>query len=518
MKLHLEGNINTYYVQTLCMIFFPGSKFSEDVSEDQNDGTDQVNREPELFLRVTEEANGCHAAARLIADGKEACAESQILFRADRTKQRTRKLAVGGAVMKAGEQLLGYRPSWGMMTGVRPAKLAMELLLKGKTEEETVEMLSSEFFALPKKAALATEVAKRERTLLQGHSPLDCSMYVSIPFCPSRCAYCSFVSYTSQKLLSLIPDYLTVLCEDITLLLGKIRSLGLNLKTIYIGGGTPTILTPEQLAQLLSTIEKGCDISALEEYTLESGRPDTITKEKFAVARQYGVGRVSVNPQTLSDEVLHRIGRDHNTEQFFRAFDAAREAGIPCINTDLIAGLPGDTFANFSRSLDKILDLQPENITVHTFCVKKAADILHQDQQVYSLRGGDAGKCVDYSQIRAPMRGYVPYYMYRQKNTVGNFENVGFSLPTYEGRYNVYMMEEFHSIFAAGAGAVTKAVHYTPDGSAPPHIDRFFNHKYPFEYLRDRDTELKQKLDFIDRFYDPCRDPMSGACERDEEE
>ncbi len=493
MRLHLEGNINTYYVQTLCMIFFPGSKFSEGAQADS--------ASPALSLRVVEEEQGCTAYAEMSHQGKTECAKAYFPYRADRTRERTRKLAAGGAVMRAGEALLGYRPSWGMMTGVRPSKLAMELLLRGYDTEKTVQTLEEEFFALPKKAMLATEVAKREQAMLQGHSKKDCSLYVSIPFCPTRCAYCSFVSYTSKRLLSLIPDYLGALCEDITALLHQIDVLGLHLKSIYIGGGTPTILEPDQLRLLLSTIGEHCDVSALEEYTLESGRPDTITKEKFLVAREYGVGRVSVNPQTLSDEVLRRIGRDHTTEQFLRAFSEAREAGIPCINTDLIAGLPGDHFANFSHSLDKILELRPENLTVHTFCVKKAADILHQDENVYSLSGGDAGKCVDYSQIRAPMRGYVPYYMYRQKNTVGNFENVGFALPGFEGRYNVYMMEEFHSVFAAGAGAVTKAVEYTPDGSAPPKIARFFNHKYPFEYLRDHQAQITQKLDFIEQFY-----------------
>ncbi len=493
MRLHLEGNINTYYVQTLCMIFFPGSKFSEEAQADPNG--------PALHLRIEEDTDGCTAHAVMSYRNAQTTASSRFAYRSDITKERTRKLAAGGAVMKAGESLLGYRPSWGMMTGVRPAKLAMELLLKGKQEQQAVDTLTEEFFALPKKAALAVEVAKREKEMLLGHTRRDCSLYVSIPFCPTRCAYCSFVSYTSQRLLNLIPDYLVALCEDIRRLLQTVKALGLQLKTVYIGGGTPTILTPEQLRVLLHTINDGCDVSSLEEFTLESGRPDTITVEKFRVAREYGVGRVSVNPQTLSDEVLHRIGRDHTTEQFLRAFDMAREAQIPCINTDLIAGLPGDNFASFSHSLDKILELRPENLTVHTFCVKKAADILHQDENIYSLRGGDAGKCVDYSQIRAPMRGYVPYYMYRQKNTVGNFENVGFSLPGFEGRYNVYMMEEFHSVFAAGAGAVTKAVEYTPDGSAPPKIARFFNHKYPFEYLRDRETEISSKLEFIEKFY-----------------
>ena len=490
MKVQIEGNINAYYVQMLCMIFFPGTNFKLQAQEEG---------EPSLFVRVTEQENGCHAFAIMTADGRSASGEQFTPYSPDATKEKTAKLAVGAAVITAGGKLLGYRPSWGIITGVRPAKMAMDWLSKGKTPDEVRDILVKDYFAIPKKAALATEVALCERALIGTPDKRDCSMYISIPFCPSRCAYCSFVSYTSKRLLSLIPDYLTVLVEDVRRLLAEIRKLGLNLKTIYIGGGTPTILTPDQLRLLLSTVAEGCDVSSLEEYTLESGRPDTITAEKFAVAREYGISRVSVNPQTLCDDVLKRIGREHTAKDFLRAYDIARNAGIQCINTDLIAGLPGDNFTTFARSFDKILDLNPENITVHTFCVKKAADIVQQSD-VYSRHGGDAGKCVDYTQIRAPKRGYVPYYMYRQKNTVGNFENVGFAHPGTEGKYNIYMMEEYHSIFAAGAGAVTKVVDYRPDSGKSPLIDRYFNHKYPFEYLRDQGND--EKIAFIEKFYE----------------
>lgn len=492
MKLQIEGKINVYYVQMLCMIFFPGVNFKKLQEPTEGD--------PSLTLRLNESDEGYMAYATMTYKEKSASAEQFCSFSKNETKSRTAKLAVGAAVMTAGERLLGYRPSWGIMTGVRPAKLAMELLESGKTPEEARAALERDYFAIPKKAALATEVAINEKTLVGTPDRRDCSLYISIPFCPSRCAYCSFVSYTSGKLLSLIPDYLEALCRDVRGLLAQINELGLKLKTIYIGGGTPTILTADQLRMLLSTVANGTDVSALEEYTLESGRPDTISADKFAVAREYGVTRVSVNPQTLSDAVLRKIGRNHTAEDFLRAYDIARNSGIKCINTDLIAGLPGDTFTTFARSFDKILDLAPENITIHTFCVKKAADIVQQGSKVYSRQGGDAGKCVDYTQIRALRKGYVPYYMYRQKNTVGNLENVGFARPGTEGRYNIYMMEEYHSIFAAGAGAVTKTVDFAPIDGSPRKIDRFFNHKYPFEYLRD--CELECKLEYIRKFYE----------------
>lgn len=491
MKLQIEGKINVYYVQMLCMIFFPGISFKEDAPQEG---------EPSLSVRMEEREDGYFTQAVMNYKDKSASAEQFCPFTPNETKARTAKLSVGAAVMTAGERLLGYRPSWGIMTGVRPAKLAMELLEAGKTPAETRAALQRDYFAIPKKAALATEVAINEKAIVGTPDRRDCSLYISIPFCPSRCAYCSFVSYTSGRLLSLIPEYLVALCEDVRRLLGEIRSLGLKLKTVYIGGGTPTILDADQLRLLLSTVAEGADVSALEEYTLESGRPDTITAEKFAVAREYGISRVSVNPQTLSNTVLHKIGRNHTAEEFLAAYDIAKNSGIRCINTDLIAGLPGDTFTTFARSFDKILELSPENITVHTFCVKKAADIVQQGSKIYSRQGGDAGKCVDYTQIRAMRAGYVPYYMYRQKNTVGNLENVGFARPGEEGRYNIYMMEEYHSIFAAGAGAVTKMVDFAPLDGSPRKIDRFFNHKYPFEYLRD--NALDTKMEYIRKFYE----------------
>jgi oxygen-independent coproporphyrinogen-3 oxidase len=220
------------------------------------------------------------------------------------------------------------------------------------------------------------------------------------------------------------------------------------------------------------------------EFTLEAGRQDTITEEKLAVAKEYGVTRVSVNPQTLNDDILKEIGRKHTVADFYRAFDIAKKSGIRDINVDLIAGLPGDDFKNFSETMDKIIDLAPTNITVHTFCVKKASDVLRNNSGIYSLTGGDASKSVSYSQLNTKFAGYKPYYMYRQKNTVGNLENVGFSIEGHEGIYNVLMMEEVQTIFAVGAGAVSKLVDYRGPKSNQTRIKRIFNPKYPYEYLR----------------------------------
>lgn len=476
MIIHLDGDLNRYYVQTLCMIFFPGEKFS-DTEEPSPD-------KPELWVKLVRAEGGYSASARAVLGERSFEAERTQAKEDGMTDERCAKLAVGGAVIGALGSLLEYRPSWGMLTGVRPSKVATEMLLGGMSKTRVKKMLTSRYMAFPKKAALATEVALNEQKIIGSPAPQDCSVYISIPFCPTRCAYCSFVSYTSQRLLSLIPEYVERLCCDIRAVTGAAKRLGLRVKTVYVGGGTPSILTPDQIGTLLSAVAENIDIGSLEELTFEAGRPDTITPEKLNVAAACGVTRISVNPQSLCPEVLSGVGRSHTVEDFLRAYSDARASGIPCVNTDLIAGLPGDTFTRFSATMDGILALRPENITVHTFCVKKAAD-LRQTSGIYSIRGGDVGKCVDYSQIKAQQAGYSPYYMYRQKNTVGNFENVGFALDGTEGRYNIYMMEEVHTILAVGAGAVTKLVRLHPADGLRPVIRRLFNPKYPFEYLRE---------------------------------
>lgn len=483
MKLYLNGPVNEYYVQTLCMTFFPGEKFSP---EEEEEGR------PSLSLTVAEGATGVSAEAALTVDGKTYTAAHTEAPRAGVSAAHLSKLAVGHAILAAAFEALHYRPSWGMLTGVRPAKVATEMLLSGMSKTRTKKMLTQEYGVIPKKAALATDVALCEQALIGTPDPRDCSVYISIPFCPSRCSYCSFVSYTSKKLLSLIPQYLTRLIAEVKEQFRVVRELGLRVLTVYIGGGTPSILSAAQLNMLLDAVAQSTDVSLLREFTLEAGRPDTIDAEKLAVAKAHGVTRVCVNPQTLCNEVLTGIGRAHTVEDFYRAYTIAQNSGIKCINTDLIVGLPGDDFATFSSTYDEILRLAPQNITVHTFCVKRAAEILRSGAKVYNLRGGDAGKCVDYAQIRAQETGYLPYYMYRQKNMVGNFENVGYARAGTEGLYNVYMMEEVHSILAAGAGAVTKLVDYaTPQSGKKSFIKRLFNPKYPYEYLAADETAAK---------------------------
>jgi oxygen-independent coproporphyrinogen-3 oxidase len=457
------------------MIFFPGSKFSE--------GEKPSPDVPEIAVRVSRAGEQISTYASMKLGAKFVEAYGEATPNADITDMaRVEKISIGRAVFGAGKALLGYTNAWGILTGVRPAKVANEILSRGADMNMTKRILRDEYFLNPKKAALAVSVAAAENKLVKRLPENLCSVYISIPFCPSRCAYCSFVS-ASGKLLSLVDDYLARLFIDIDNTFAVIRARGFSVATVYIGGGTPTVLTPKQLSALLSRIGTHVDPASLLEFTLEAGRPDTITEEKLAVAYAHGVTRISVNPQTLSDEVLRSIGRKHTVSDFFRAYELAAKSGIRDVNIDLIAGLPGDGFKSFSSTVDRILPLGASNLTVHTFCIKKASNILKEKNDVYSITGGDVAKCVEYSQLRAKAEGYRPYYMYRQKNMVGSLENVGYAKEGADGLYNIFMMEEIHSIIAVGAGAVTKFVCHSDESEDGLYIERCFAPKYPYEYL-----------------------------------
>ncbi len=483
MILKINGNINKYYVQTLCMVFFPGSTFSES----EQPGEDI----PEVTVDVYRDDEDTTVTAYVsIKLNDKLCEATESVSLSEEINFATHEaIAVGRAVFASGKELLGHTPPWGILTGVRPAKVANSIMRSGKGILKTKKVLRDEYFLNPQKAALAVSVASAELKMMKKMPGGTCSLYVSIPFCPSRCAYCSFVSYTTKRLLSMIDDYLKALLVDLEDTFDTIRKLGLKVTTVYIGGGTPTTLSAEQLDVLLTKINENINKEDLLEFTVEAGRPDTITREKLLVAKAHGVTRISVNPQTLNDDVLKEIGRRHTVEDFFNAYALAKEIGFRDINVDLIAGLPGDDFQSFSETVDRIIELAPTNITVHTFCVKKASDALRNNSSVYSLSGGDAAKSVSYSQLKTKFAGYKPYYMYRQKNTVGNLENVGFAIDGHEGLYNVYMMEEFQTIFAVGAGAVTKLVKFNGPVGSDAIIMRLFRPKYPYEYLAEESDE-----------------------------
>lgn len=469
MKLTVNGDINISYVQNLCLTFFPGAKFAQD--EQESDET------PHACVDLERTEGGYSARVALCVEERRVESRAFVADNPLYGDHSIAQMAVGRAFYDAGSRLIKYDPPWGILVGIRPAKIASRLYDRLGTKLAVRKALTSDYLLSPKKAQLITNVALTERKILQAYPKDTCSLYISIPFCPTRCAYCSFISYATPRLLSLIPQYLERLKRDIARTVDIIRQRGQHIVTIYIGGGTPTTLDPEQLRDLLSFISETVDMSRVTEYTLEAGRPDTVTPEKLASACEYGVTRVSINPQTLNDEILAGIGRKHTSDDFFRAYYQARQSGVKAINTDIIAGLPGDNFVSFSKTVDQISELMPENITVHTFFVKKASDILHSGVNVYARNYAEAVKCVDYAQLVATGKKYHPYYLYRQKNTVGNLENVGFSLEGYDGIYNCLIMAEEQNIYACGAGAVTKLV------SESGVIKRFCAPKYPYEYL-----------------------------------
>lgn len=388
----------------------------------------------------------------------------------------------------------GLTQPWGILTGVRPVKL-LRRLAEESSEEQAVKKFEKDFFVSNEKIALSRETEHNERKILELSKPESFSLYVGIPFCPSRCSYCSFVMASIERAEKLIEPYTKLLCEEIKRTAEIANKLGLRLETVYFGGGTPTTLSAEQLDTVLGTVNNSFDMSTCREFTVEAGRPDTIDIAKLFALKENKVDRISINPQTVNNEVLKTIGRKHTAQQFFDAFELARKCGFDNINTDLIAGLPTDTTESFKNSLDSIVRLNAECITVHTLCMKRASRLTTEGVTLDLQQARDAREMLAYTQNVLGQNEYIPYYMYRQSRMVGNLENVGWSKRGFESLYNVYVMDETHTILACGSGGVTKLKRNNPD-----YLERIFNFKYPYEYI-DRFDELIQRKSGIMQFY-----------------
>jgi len=473
MILYILGHPYHFEMENLCRVFYPGER-----------------------LRVAREAQKPCGRLRVIAASPAVLTRNGEvkLFTGRRRLSITRpvgdnpELTMAKMLFALLRRATGYMPPWGLLTGVRPAKLMLRLR-RDEGERQAERYFRDALWVSPEKTALAVSVAKAEEPILARTTPRSFSLYVSVPFCPSRCSYCSFVSHTIERpsARKLIPDYIEKLCEEIAHT-GHIASeLGLLLESIYVGGGTPGILTVEQLGEICSILHTSFERPG--EYSVELGRPDTIAPEKLAVLQTYGVTRLCVNPQSLDDAVLAQVGRRHTAAQFCEAYEMARETGF-ALNCDLIAGLPGDTPAGFGESLRKIIALRPENITVHTLALKRSAAL----EEIHGAEGCAEMLCA--ASLCLPAAGYAPYYMYRQSRSLGNLENIGWSLPGRACRYNVDMMEESHTILACGAGGVTKL-----KASGSDYLERVFGLKYPYEYLA-RFEELLARKERIKAFYE----------------
>ena len=450
--------------------------------------------EPYCRSILTEENGEAAARAIVCMDGAvhEAEKRASVTGLATLDYKRTITELVKTTVYDAVVPFLPQAPVWGSLTGVRPAKLARGMIERGMTRGEAAVELREHFHVSPERTALTIRAAATAMEMDKTIGENDISLYVGIPFCPSRCYYCSFVSATTAQSGKLIEPYLDTLCREIEETAALVRAAGKQVQSVYIGGGTPTTLDEYQLARLLSALENHFDFSHLREYTVEAGRPDTITPEKLRVLKSAGVGRVSINPQSMNDAVLAAIGRKHGSADVLRAFDEARQAGFDEINMDLIAGLTGDTAETFAQTVDTLLNLSPENITVHSLSLKRAAALFREGKEGAA---GETERMIDYAHQKLAEHGYIPYYLYRQKNTADNQENTGYAKPGTESLYNTYIMEELQTILAVGAGASTKLV-----DRRTGRIKRITNHKYPYEYLDRFNDILENKREIFSFF------------------
>lgn len=482
MKLFLKGHDFRYELENVIRLFFDkvevlqGAPMEKDKKEDYCFLRRSKLKEKYKLVCVVFVRGGMSGkTAELdVADGEKEC-----------------ELRFARILYEVLMTVMDKYPPWGIMTGIRPAKFVEGFLKKGMSAQDVREMMCSRYLVSQQKAELCVKTALCGMKTESG-STKSYSLYVSIPFCPSRCSYCSFVSKSVERSGALIEPYLSALYEELRAVAKIARELSLKLETVYIGGGTPTVLSALQLGELTGVIAENFPIDDVREYSAEAGRPDTITKEKLAVLKNAKITRLSINPQTGNDEVLRRIGRRHTVKNIDDCFAQARSLGFSNINADLIAGLDGDSLLSFKESLEWLLSLSPENITVHALTQKRASQI----RECGSWSGVDASAMVDYAGGRLTQAGYAPYYMYKQKATVDNLENTGFTKPGFEGLYNIFTMDERHTIIAAGAGAVSKLKNQISGD-----IERIYNYKYPAEYIDGFSTILKRKEE-IRNFYE----------------
>ena len=470
MKLYLYGHEYKYAVEQMLLTLFPNER-------PEYPDTPPAGDRMEIRLSRGEKLTTARCILHLgdMVWHGTARAENAGLrepLQRDRVCQRLVKNAIYRAALKAGIK----KPAWGALTGVRPGKLLAGLISSGLSERQALRRFTEEYDVSPERAALCLattrETLKAEASLAEN----DVCLYVGIPFCPTRCAYCSFVSQSVEKSMKLVAPFCETLEQEIAATAAQVKALGLTPVSLYMGGGTPTTLSAQQLDRLCTVLEREFDLSSLREYTVEAGRPDTITEEKLRVLRKHGVDRVSVNPQTMDDRVLELIGRKHTAADIVTALEKVRSVGGFDVNMDLIAGLPGDSAAGFRDTLEKVLALGAENVTVHTLSLKKGSRITLEETPI--PEAAEVAEMLDYAGKRLTEAGYAPYYLYRQKFMSGGFENVGWAKDKRVNLYNIVIMEELRSILAMGGGGSTKLVRL--DGGRNI---RLMAPKYPLEYI-----------------------------------
>jgi len=478
MKLLLRGHADRYALEQLQLSLFPDAPMEYTGEPFSGDGTVSSLSAGKTWLT---------ASASITLDGKTARASRRI--RREEETVRLRRRILQQSYYLAALQLLPEAPPWGALAGVRPTKLTTKVLLSGGTAAECDALLRDVYFVVPSRRRLCVDASEATAAAVALLGPTDLSLYIGIPFCPTRCAYCSFVSQGIERQRGLLEPFLGALEREIALTGELLAASPYRLRTVYVGGGTPTTLSAAQMGRLMDAVAAHFDLSRVIEYTVEGGRPDTLDPEKLALIRGKGAGRMSINPQSMCDEVLRTVGRRHTAADTVRAFRQAREAGFESINMDLIAGLPGDTPEGFAESLRECIGLGPSNLTVHTLALKRGS-ALHEFRRPLPP-AEDVAAMLGSGETALRGAGYTPYYLYRQKYMSGSFENVGWQRGNDPGLYNIYMMEEVYTILSVGGGGMSKVI--LPGGK----LWRQHNPKFPREYLDRLDETLSGRRELF---------------------
>lgn len=466
-KIHLSEAINKYEIEELIKVFLKSGEYRFTGPDGQEDEQQNEELEQVIEIRVPVFQKDPESASR---------------------HEREIKNQIKRFLFRELQRHTGQTPDWGILTGVRPVKLAGELLQREGTENAAKDILIQDYYLTEEKAQLLMDIAAYQRKILKPSSKDAVGLYIGIPFCPTRCVYCSFPSNQGNAIG--IAAYLEALHREISFVAEHMKQKGWYPESVYIGGGTPTTLSADQLDRLLGHVVSEFDLTRLREFTVEAGRPDTITAEKLQVIKKYDAGRISINPQSMNRNTLERIGREHKPEDIEEAFRLAREAGIPMINTDVIAGLPEENAEDFVHTLEKVLALEPENITVHTLALKRASRLKEIDSEYNYKQGKKVRAMLDRAKEMLDRAGYEPYYLYRQKQMTGNFENVGYAKGDTAGIYNIRIMEEAQTIIALGAGGISKA--YYPEDNRLERVPNVSNYEI---YIERLDEMLQRKED-----------------------
>ena len=489
MQLFLSGPSFRYECENLCRLFFPYSPVKVEFLEDSLFTPPKEG--PWAFAGI-EETEGAYQYKVTVSDGETSLSRQS-------AAPELQEYSMTDLLYDAFVELTGIQPAWGMLTGIHPVKLLRQYV-EERGEEGGVGYFQTHCHVTQSRADLAHRVLRAQAPAVEALDENDFSLYVSIPFCPTRCAYCSFVSQDVEHAKKLIDPYFELLLVELEKVAQVTKDLGLSLVTVYIGGGTPTTLSAPQLSALCGKIQQVFDMSRCTEFTVEAGRPDTITKEKLLALREAGISRISINPQSLSDKVLQNIGRRHTAQDVVDAFQLAQSLGFTNINADLIVGLPGDNLESFQRTLNGVIDLGASNVTVHSLALKRSARLNAPggDLSLHS-KSQETAAMMDYSIARLTQEGFEPYYLYRQTRMAGNLENTGWAKPGTVCRYNIYTMDESNSVIACGAGGVSKL-----KDPYSGRLERIFNFKYPTEYIT-RNQEILQRKDGVTTLYEQFR-------------